>query len=141
MSLDYEFLKGKVVDAEELVSMIVAQVDDTNTTEVELGDRIISLIFSHAEPTSNIVKQASLETFTIYCGMGSSNDWAKLGITKEQHQFLNDIGYKGADKMGYHFEDYLNEIHKDKYKYQVEHTACNHGEYTDTYKVSRVSIK
>jgi hypothetical protein len=46
--LNMEFLKGKVVDADDLVSMIEAQVDEENEDEVNLADRIVSLIFSHA---------------------------------------------------------------------------------------------
>lgn len=46
--LNMEFLKDKVVDADELVSMIQAQVDEEDEAEVNLADRIISLIFSHA---------------------------------------------------------------------------------------------
>jgi len=48
--LNMEFLKDKVVEADDLVSMIQAQVDEEDEAEVNLADRIISLIFSHAKP-------------------------------------------------------------------------------------------
>lgn len=138
--LNYEMIKNKFVDAEELVSMITAQIDENNADEVNLGARIIDLVFSHAITSKSIIAESTLETFEIKCAMGTSFDWKNLDITGEQHQFLNDIGYRGTEKMGYTYEEYLNEIHKDKYKYMVEHTSHSNSLFTDTYKISRVSF-
>jgi Spy/CpxP family protein refolding chaperone len=81
-----------------------------------------------------------IDKFNIHCAMGSSNDWKQLGITEEQHQFLNDIGYRGSNKMGCTLEEYLNQLHKGKYTYDVSLTAMNNQEYTQTYLVIRVAV-
>jgi hypothetical protein len=80
-----------------------------------------------------------IDKFNINCSMGKSDDWKQLDITTEQHQFLNDIGCRGCKKMKCTLEEYLNQLHKDKYNYDVSLIAMNNSEYTETYLVIRVT--
>lgn len=79
-----------------------------------------------------------IQTFSISCGMGKSNDWKQLNINDEQIKFLNKIGYCGEKSTGYSFESYLNEIHKEKYSYKVQWQSGDSAEFTDNYIVIRV---
>jgi hypothetical protein len=82
-----------------------------------------------------------IDNFEISCGMGRSNDWLKLGITKEQHEMLNDIGYRGVKDMGYTTEEYLNKIHNGKYQYKILWLGGDNSLFTDKYMVTRVELK
>ena len=47
--LDMDFLKDKVVDADDLVDMIRAQMYGESEEVIEFGERIQGLIHSHAK--------------------------------------------------------------------------------------------
>lgn len=82
----------------------------------------------------------NIDTFDINCTMGKSKDWSKLDLTQKQYDFINDVGFKGIKKMGYTMEEYLNEIHKDKYQYKIVELSSNSYECVDKYLVIRVSL-
>lgn len=48
-NLDMDFLAGKVVDATDLVDMIVTQAKEEDSQDaIEFASRIIDLIYSHS---------------------------------------------------------------------------------------------
>ena len=78
----------------------------------------------------------SNQTFRIYTGMGKSNDWAALGLTKEQQEHLDTIGYSGSFGEFTTFEEYLNSINPDQQVYTVQKIRENNAEFTAEYAVS-----
>ena len=79
----------------------------------------------------------NIETYRITLGMGKSNEWTKLGLSKDEIEQINEIGYLESDYIG-KMEIYLNKIHVEDYLYRIEHLASNCMEYWDEILVIRV---
>lgn len=72
---------------------------------------------------------------TIYTGMGKSNDWEKLGLTKEEQENLDQIGHVGYFEIHKTFESYLNHI-RPQNVYSVSKIGENGAEFSAKYEVT-----
>lgn len=77
----------------------------------------------------------STNTVTIHTGMGKSDNWIKLGLSKEVQNNLNEIGYSGSFRGYQNFENYLNSLDPIKV-YTVKEVRSNAADYSAEYVVS-----
>lgn len=83
-----------------------------------------------------------IQTHRIHTGMGKSSHWVDIGITQQQNDILNDIGYGtnknyGSDSVG--FENFLNTIDP-QIVYKVECIQRDNGDYSATFFVVQVIL-
>jgi hypothetical protein len=76
--------------------------------------------------------------FQIHTAMGRSDDWKQLGLTDDQVQTINNIGY-GTNKSYSGFAEYLNAIHPNR-RYTVTKTKFDMGDFTEAYEVTFVEV-
>lgn len=74
--------------------------------------------------------------FTICTGMGRSSNWSKLGLTDDQIQTLNDIGY-GSNRKYSGFEEYLNTL--DSFEYKVRLVRADSGDFSEMYEITKIA--
>jgi hypothetical protein len=67
--------------------------------------------------------------------MGKSNDWAKLGLSKDVQDNLDTIGYSGRFGTFTTFENYLNSLDPNV-TYVVQKVRSDAGEGSAAYKVA-----
>lgn len=80
-----------------------------------------------------------LTQYEIRTGMGKSSHWVDLGLTEEDQQILNDIGY-GTNKEYSSREEYLNKKYEGKYLFSIQQTEWDTGDFCEAFRVAKVTI-